>query len=72
MPRGMPLANTGACTWALSEMGVGRVWFRLHCQAFVLAVQDGGYPTEVATAMRYERMSEERRKLNVWTRPQER
>ena len=53
-------------------MGVVRVWFRSHCQAFMLAVQDGSYPTEVATAMRYERMSEERPKLNVWTRPQER
>ena len=30
------------------------------------------HPAEVATAMRYKRMSEERRKLNVWTRPQER
>jgi hypothetical protein len=53
-------------------MGVGRAWFRSHCQAFMLAVQDGSYPTEVATAMRYKRMSEERWKLNVWTRPQER
>ena len=53
-------------------MGVGRAWFRSHCQAFVLAVQDGRYPAEVATAMRYKRMTEERRKLNVWTRPQER
>jgi hypothetical protein len=38
----------------------------------MLAVQDGDYPTEVATAMRYKRMSEGRWKLNVWTRPQER
>jgi hypothetical protein len=53
-------------------MGVGRVWIRSHCQALVLAVQDGSYPAEVATAMRYERMSEERWKLNVWTHPQER
>ena len=53
-------------------MGVVRVWFRSHCQALLLAVQDGSFPAEVATAMRYERMSEERRKLNVWTRPQER
>ena len=53
-------------------MGVGRVWFRSHCQAFMLAVQDGSYPTEAATAMRQKRMSEGRRKLNEWTRPQER
>jgi hypothetical protein len=38
----------------------------------MLAVQEGSYPTEVVTAMRYKRMSEGRRKLNVWTRPQER
>ena len=53
-------------------MGVGRVWFRSHCQALKLAVQDGSYPTEVATAMTNKRMSEGRWKLNVWTRPQER
>ena len=45
-------------------MGVGWVWFRSHCQALLLAVQDGSYPTEVATAMRQKRMSEERRKLD--------
>jgi hypothetical protein len=48
------------------------LYCRPHCRALVLAVQDGSYPTEVATAMRQKRMSEERRKLNVWTRPQER
>ena len=53
-------------------MGVGRAWFRSHCQALVLAVQDGSYPAEVATAMRQKRMSEGWRKLSEWTRPQER
>ena len=38
----------------------------------MLAVQEGGYPTEVVTAMRYKRMSEGRWKLNVWTRLRER
>jgi len=53
-----------------------RAWAGLntqsHCRARVLAVQDGSYPAEVATAMRQKHMSEERWKLNVWTRPQER
>jgi len=67
--------KTGACTRALRLSNL-RAWagpnIQSHCRARVLAVQDGSYPTEVATAMRYKRMTEERRKLNVWTRPQER
>ena len=45
---------------------------RSQYPARALAVQDGSYPTEVATAMRHKRMSEGRWKLNVWTGPQER
>jgi len=65
--------KAGACTRALRQSkGLGRTDIRSQYLAFALAVQDGSYPTEVATAMRYKRMSEGRRKLNVWTRPQER
>ena len=53
-----------------------RVWAGLYIppqyRACALAVQDGCYPTEVATAMRQKRMPEGRWKLSVWTRPQER
>ena len=38
----------------------------------MLTVQEGCYPTEIATALPPEGRSEERRKLNVWTRPRER
>jgi hypothetical protein len=48
--------KTGACTRALRlSTGVGWTYIQSHCRARVLAVQDGSYPTEVATAMRYER-----------------
>jgi hypothetical protein len=52
--------------------GLGRERFRLQCRAFMLTVRDGGYPAEVATAMRQERMSEGQMETERWTRPQER
>ena len=66
--------KTGACTRVLrlSKRAWAGLNIQSHCRARVLAVQNGSFPTEVATAMRQKRMSEGRRKLDVWTRPQER
>ena len=48
------------------------LYIRSQYPAFALAVQEGCYPTEIATALPLEGRSEERPKLNVWTRPRER
>jgi hypothetical protein len=48
------------------------LYIRSQYPAFALAVQEGCYPTEIATALPLEGRSEGRRKLNVWTRPRER
>jgi arginine/ornithine N-succinyltransferase beta subunit len=64
--------QNGSLYVSAERNGRGPGEFRSHCRAIMLAVQDGSYPAEVATAMRQKRMSEGRWKLNVWTRLRER